>query len=146
MQQEEKREGEIVNTLSVTTEPAWFAPKCHLRKWNQFSFSFCEIPYRNGLFPLTVIFIKGHVPKGAIYSTWWYNSSICVFLLRMVPWPLGGSGFRALTEQRTCFSVSKSFDRQSELGQDQPMSFSQNYPALWHLTLHKRCPQAKWSN
>lgn len=31
-------------------------------------------------------------------------------------------GFRALTEQGTCFWVSKSFDQQTELGEDQPMS------------------------
>lgn len=66
--------------------------------------------------------LRRHVPKIAIYSTCHGQSGALI--------STGLLGFRALTEQRACFSVSKSFDQQTELRKCQPFSFSQNYIAL----------------
>lgn len=66
MQQEEKQEGETVNKLSVMTEPAWFAPKCHLRK--EIHFFLLKYQITMDCFPKKLS-LRRHVPKIAIYST-----------------------------------------------------------------------------
>lgn len=102
------------------------------------SFFSLKGPDHNGLFP----------PKIIIKQTCTQNSHLFnMSRVRVVPWlPRGLLGFRALTEQRTCFSVSKSFDQQTELRECQPSSFSQNYIALWPLILHQCYNRSKWSN